>query len=170
MTTLTILLCLLINIFELRDNTRQEKFRGKILATQKIHPLNYKDKLPIPRYRLYRNQIVNEDLNSESRVRHIEVLVNVKQLNPNDLTTLFRGIKKRFPRPVNLIIDVYTNSKQLPTHEEMKRGMSEVDFPKDRKRENYPWASYSNDKNIEAFIYANKKPYSDTVRVVIRGN
>jgi hypothetical protein len=76
------------------------------------------------RYAIVHNWIFDE---LEVPERRMEVLMDAKQLNEKNLIKIFDLIKKRFPAPMRLVINIHTSLATIETPEEFEMAKDSSD-------------------------------------------
>jgi hypothetical protein len=105
--------------------------------------------------------VYNDIYKLSSSERRIELLMDEKQFNEENLIKIFNLVKERFPLPIGLSIEVHTNLTTIETPEEREM----ADSSKGRLTNNiflHKTAYYSRfDDGAEGFSYTtNLLPYS----------
>ncbi len=89
--------------------------------------------------------------------RLVFVLVDEQSFSEQNLKEVFQLVSKRYPKPDQLWITVFTNLEQYPTPEEedyMQLVPSDDSMPFITKGEKHPIANYSRLEGNEAFEYS----------------
>lgn len=99
--------------------------------------------------------------------RRMDILIDSKQFNQKNLTAVFELVKKRFPTPLRLMIDVHTNLATIETPEEFEIGRDSEDTRFGNKKFEHRNAFYMRyEDGSDEFIYTTKlKPYYDDKNV-----
>jgi len=124
----------------------------------------------VPRYALVGNWLDDEkewDPNDPKVYsRHVEVLIERKDFSEKNLRTLLGLVSKRFPSPVKLFVNVYTDLDQVLTPEERDSGVtSEIEGGEERQ---HFWAIYVRTRNDEYFRYSPTNDLSGNILVPLK--
>jgi hypothetical protein len=119
-------------------------------------------------YAPLRYVIVYNEIFDVTGERRMEILMGERQFNEKNLTAIFELIKKRFPAPVFLGVEVHTNLATIETPEERELWDDSEDTRFKNVMFEYKRASFSRSSDgSEAFIYVtNLKPYKQKVVVL----
>jgi len=100
--------------------------------------------------------------------RRMDILMDEKQFNKENLEEVFQLIKKRFPLPMSLDITVHTNLATIETPEEFEMLKDSVDSRFSHTYSKYKKASYSRWENgREAYNYTiSLSPYKEKLIVL----
>lgn len=112
--------------------------------------------------------VYNDIFKLSSEERRMEILIDEKQLNEENLTEIFELIKKRFPLPLGLEINVHTSVATIETPEEREMVRRGDDPRFAHTYGEYKSASYSRfDNGREAFMYTTSlSPYKEKLIVI----
>ena len=102
--------------------------------------------------------------------RRMDILMDAKQFNEKNLIKIFELIKKRFPNPLDLMINVHTSLATIETPEENEMTKDSQDSRFGHTYTKYKRAGYNRFENgREAFTYTTKiLPYYDEKLVVLK--
>jgi len=122
------------------------------------------------RYAVFDNQVLDNNTgNPNDEWRSLGILLDEKSFSEATLKQLFQLLSKKYPKPTDLEVHVYTSLDQVPTPEEAEAGgMSEVTWCND-PHDKYHWANYLRKKDRESFVYNLNPPKLDTKLVVLKG-
>jgi len=96
--------------------------------------------------------------------RRMSILMLPEQFTKRNLMEVLSLIKKRFPKPIDLIIEVHTTLKTIETPEEDEMARDSGDTRFRRFYGKYRRASFSRDEEREALIYTTGlRPYKEVL-------
>lgn len=121
----------------------------------------------------FRYVIVNNEVNDGSgdprgAYRYVEVLLDEKAFSEETLKALFKLVSKRFPKPNDMDVYIWTNLEQVDTPEE-KDEPKVSEAPDNPALDKYPTALLIRKDGNELFRYTLKAPNTDMKTVVIKG-
>ena len=99
--------------------------------------------------------------------RVVAVLMDTRHFSEVNLRELFTLLSKRFPKPDELHVAVFSSLDQVPTPEEEDRSTSTDELPYEKQIGKYPNASYMRLKGNEEFQYSLGEGQAEQ-RVIIR--
>jgi hypothetical protein len=118
----------------------------------------------------FRYLIISDVLLHNGRL--VFALLDEKSFSEENLKELFRLISKRFPKPDELHVAVFTNLEQVETPEEADfyKGLSpEIEIPSNVNVDRYPSATYVRSKGNESFSYSVVSPIRVEKTIIIKG-
>jgi hypothetical protein len=112
--------------------------------------------------------VYNEIIQLNSSERRLDLIMDEKQFNKENLIKIFDLMKKRYPSPFRLNIEVHTSLATIETPEEKEKVHSNVGRL-DNEFFTHKTAGYTRFNNgREAFVYtANLSPYEGETVVLI---
>ena len=112
--------------------------------------------------------VYNDVSDSSLSGRYIDIIIDEKQFNEENLIKVFDLVKKRFPSPFPLSIDIHTNLATIETPEEREKAHDSMGRLTNKIFVNKT-AGYSRfSGGREAFIYAtNLSPYERKIVVLV---
>lgn len=168
------IICLfLFSCFAQSSKSKKQTLRKPVLSVSKEEKLErVAERMEIEasyyapiRYVIVYNWIFNK------QERRIDVLMEETQFNEENLIAIFGLIKKRFPRPSRLMIDVHTSLATIETPEEEEMAKSSKDRRFGDKKHKHKKAFYLlyGDGN-EVFYYTTSlSPNYEEKRVTLQG-
>lgn len=124
------------------------------------------------RYVIVYNKVIGGSVRSRNALRFVDVLLDEKAFSEETLIELFKLISKRFPRPIDLDVTVYTNLEQISTPEERDAGgISEG--PGNPAADQYPVAILVRERGgnewLRYYTYKTNPPGFEMKTVVLKG-
>ena len=142
-----------------------------LLVALAITPLRSQEAGSAQDYRSnFRYLIVSNGLLHNGRL--VFALMDEKSFSEENLKELFRLISKRFPKPSELHVAVFTNLEQVQTPEEedfYKALSPEIEIPTNVNVDRYPSAVYVRSKGKESFSFSVVSPRRVERKFIIKG-
>lgn len=150
---------------------------GLLLASGSLAEINNNHMLQAPNQHSYRspfryviasNEVIDGGGDPKDAFRYVVVLLDEKAFSEATLRELFKLLSKRFPKPNDMDVYVWTNLEQVPTPEEAEAGaVSEA--PDNPALDKYPNALLIRKDSNELFRYTPNAPNTDMKTVILKG-
>lgn len=112
--------------------------------------------------------VYNDIIGSDSLERRIEIVIDERQFNEENLAKVFDLVKKRFPSPFKLSVEVHTSLATIETPEEREKMHNSWGRLTDNLFSNKTADYFRFEGGREAFIYTtNLSPYERKTVVLV---